>query len=350
MSYTPLPHWTPKIIDAMRVLFRYAVGHNSARTAVPNWQEFCASLEATPPEDEEERRQRIARYTDQLNHFKEGLNRLDFDNGATTPRLDYVRQQLFRFYGERQTARQEMFDYHKTVYSDRGLEVADIKVWLADIFGGAEPDDRAIKRMPGVYHLYRHGSFENGEPTIVRSAMLITRGALDRDQFLSFEISYPTTTERRANKTHRITGNILCVLNHYYFIGADSGSAKAPYLLVTKQHTEDAAPEDLSGLLMRHSHNTDMLAARILIVRVSADEDGQAPLSVHQKEYEAAVRAARVLSPNEKDTSLDERRRAKLVNAIDSMRAPVLWLMPNDEDLPEAPPEQPRPVRGRAGR
>lgn len=349
MSYTPLSHWTPEIIDAMRVLFRYAVGHNSARTAVPNWQEFCASLEATPPANEDERKQRIARYTDQLNHFKEGQNRLDFDNGDDTPKLDYVRQHLFNFYRDRPTARQEMFDYHKTVYSNQGLEVSDIKVWLATIFSGA-PDDRALKRMPGVYHLYRLGSFEAGKPTIVRSAMLITRGALDRDRFLSFEITYPITTQRRANKTKTIAGNILCVLNHYYFIGADTGSANAPYLLVARQHAEHAAPDDLSGLQMRHSHNADMLAGRILIVRVSADEDGQSPPSVYQKEYAEAVRAARVLSPNEKDTNLDERRRAKLANTIDTIRAPVLWLMPNDEDLPEAPPEQPRPVRGRAGR
>lgn len=350
MSYTPLSHWTPKIIDAMRVLFRYAVGHNSARTAVPNWAEFCASLEATPPANEEERKQRIARYTDQLNHFKEGENRLDFDNGEATPRLDYVREQLFSFYSRRPTARQEMFDYHKTVYSDRGLEVSDIKVWLADIFGDSEPDGRAIRRMPGVYHLYRHGTFDNGKPTVVRSAMLITRGALDRDQFLSFEISYPITTERRANKTKTIAGNILCVLNHYYFIGADTGSARAPYLLVAKQHTEDTAPEELSGLLMRHSHNADMLAGRILIVRVSLDTDGQSRPSVYQKEYDEAVRAARVLSPEEKDLRLDQRRRAKLINTIDTSRAPVLWLMPNDEDLPAAPPEQPHQGRGRAGR
>lgn len=349
MSYTPLNYWTPETIAALRVLFRYALGHNSARTAVPKWAEFCATLEATPPRDEDERKQRIARYTDQLNHFKDKQNNLDFDNGGTTPKLDYVRRQLFDFYRRRPTARQEMFDYHKTVFSTEGLEVSDIKVWLADIFGG-KPDTLAIRWLPGVYHLYRHGLFENGEPTIVRSAMLITRGALDKDQFLSFEIRYPATTERRANKTHRIAGNILCVQGHLYFIGADSGAARSPYLLVAKQHTEDAAPEDLSALQMRHSLNMEVIATRLLIVRVSKDAGGQALPSVHGKEYDEAIRAARVLSPHEKDTTLDERRRAKLANTIDSSRAPVLWLLPNDEDLPDAPPEQPRPVRGRAGR
>ena len=349
MSYTPLTYWTPDIIDALRVLFRYAVGHNSAPTAVPNWQEFCASLEATPPANQDERRQRIARYTDQLNHFKEGLNRLDFDDSGANLKLDYVRRQLFNFYRDRPTARQEMFDYHKTVFSTDGLQVSDIKVWLADIFGGP-PDSRAIRRLPGAYLLYRYGTLEGGKPTIVRSAMLITRGALDRDQFLSFEITYPTTTERRANKTKTIAGNILCVLNHYYFIGADAGAAKSPYLLVAKQHTEDAAPDELSALLMRHSHNMEMIAARLLIVRVSADDDGQAPLEVHKKDYAEAVAAARVLSPSERDRRLDDRRRAKLANTIDSSRAPVLWLLPNDEDLPDAPPEQPGPVRGRTGR
>jgi len=349
MFYTPLTYWTPAVIDALRVLFRYAVGHNSARTAVPDWAEFCASLEATPARNEAERKQRIARYADQLNHFKEGQNRLDFDDSRANPKLEYVREKLFRFYQDRPTARQEMFDYHKTVYSTEGLEISDIKVWLADIFGG-KPDTLAIRWLPGVYHLYRHSLFENGEPTIVRSAMLITRGALDEDQFLSFEIRYPATTERGANKTYRIAGNILCVQRHLYFIGADSGAARSPYLLVAKQHTEDAAPDDLSALQMRHSHNMEVIATRLLIVRVSEDVDGHAPLAVHHKEYEAAVRAARVLSPQEKDPALNRRRRAKLVNTIDADRAPVLWLMPNDDDVPPAPPEQPGPVRGRAAR
>jgi hypothetical protein len=340
MAYTPLETWRVKHVKALRILLRYAAGQRSSRTAIPGWDAFCETLMPDPPYDQEDARRRKDRHADQLNHFKEGLNNLDFNADGPCPRLEYVRHRLYEFYRERPESAVDMFDYHRIVYSDDGLTHLDIKLWLAEIYQ-AQPGPRALARLPGVYHLYRHGMFSDGQPSIVRSSLRITRGAVGDTEYLTFDLRYPSTAERGADTTHRIEGIVLGTLGHYYFIGADTGAARAPYQLIARQHAADEAPSELSGLLMRHSHNNDVIASRILLVRASQDHHGNARPSVYEKEFKEAIRQTRVLAPTEvtADRLLDRRRLARLANSISSDRAPLLWLLPDDHDLPPAPSE-----------
>lgn len=350
MPCPPLPLWRQKHMHASRVLFRYAAGLRSVRTTVPGWVVYCQKLQSQARKQSAPTPKRKDKHVDQLNHFKEGVNNLEFVDGGPNPKLEYLRQKLFDFYEEHPGARADMFDYYKTVYSTEPLTLLDIKLWLAKIYQ-AQPGPRALSRLPGVYHLARYGPLFEGQPTIVRSAMRIKRDTVGTTEFLSFELFYPTTAEQGSNEIERVAGIILGTLGHYYFIGCDEGSASAPYQLITKQHAQERSPAELSGILMRHSHNNEVLATRILILRVSADSTGDAPNTVYEDEFEQATSAVRVLLPNEisKDKHLNLRRLAKITNTIDKERAPALWLVSDDRMFPAAPPEQrsarPRPPR-----
>jgi hypothetical protein len=80
------------------------------------------------------------------------------------------------------------------------------------------------------------------------------------------------------------------------------------------------------------------VASRILIVRYSNDTTGAAPESEYRKQFEHAKTMASVLRPTDMGTDalLTERRQAKFTNAIDSVKAPLLWLTA-DRQSPEAP-------------
>ncbi len=350
MPCPPLAIWRLQHMRALRVLFRYAAGLRSVRTTVPGWVVYCQKLQSQSRKPGAPSPRRKDKHVDQLNHFKEGENNLEFVDGGQNPKLEYVRQQLFDFYDDHPDAKSDMFDYYKTVYGPEPLSLLDIKFWLAEIYQ-AQPGPRALSRLPGVYHVYRYGSLMDAEPTIVRSALRIQRSSVGSTEYLSFELFYPTTTEQGSDEIERVTGIILGTLGHYYFIGTDEGAASSPYQLIAKQHAQERSPAELSGLLMRHSHQNDVLASRILIVRVSADSAGDAPTAVYDREFEHAVHAARVLPSAElrKDKHLNPRRLGKFTNTIDAQRAPALWLVSDDRTLPPSPPDQrsskPRPSR-----
>ena len=350
MSYTPLSVWRIKHVRALRVLFRYAAGMHSVRTTIPGWVIFCQKLQAKRGRQGTVKVARKNRHTDQLNHFKEGVNNLEFVDGGPNPKLEYVRQKLWEFYEQRDAARADMFDYHKDVYSNEPMSLLDIKFWLTKIYQGP-PGPRALSRLRGSYHIYRFGVLVDGEPSIVRSAMVIRRDAIGEDEYLTFEISYPSTTERGTDEIEPISGIILSTLGHYYFIGADKGAGSSPYQMIAKHHPQERSPTELSTLLMRQSLRNEALAARALIVRVSADLDGDAPADVYEADYRQAVEGARVLPPADiaSDGHLDERRLAKFANAIDTRTAPVLWLVPDDSMLPPPPVSQ-AGARGRVRR
>lgn len=344
----PLLVWRIKHVRALRVLFRYAAGVHSTRTTIPGWVDFCHKQPVLG------RRQGAGpartRHTNQLNHFKEGVNNLEFVDGGANPKLEYVRQKLWEFYEQRDGARSDMFDYHKEVYANEPLSLLDIKFWLSKIYQGT-PGPRALSRLRGAYHIYRYNVLVEGKPSIVRSAMLIQRDVVGDEEYLTFDISYPNTTERGTDEIENIKGIILSTLGHYYFIGADKGAASSPYQMIAKQHAQDRAPAELSGLLMRHSRRNEVIAARFLIVRVSADLDGDAPPAVYEADYRQASEGARVLLASDiaQDDYLDDRRLAKFTNEIDTRSAPVLWLVPDDRTLPPIPVGQAN-ARGRVRR
>lgn len=351
MSCPPLAVWRIKQVDSLRVLFRYAAGMHSVRTTIPGFAFHCQKLEAgrgrraAAPNP-----QNNARHTNQLNHFKEGRNNLEFVDGGANPKLEYVRQQLWEFYEAHDEARADMFDYHKDVYSSEPLSLLDIKFWLTKIYQGP-PGPRALGRLRGAYHIYRYGVFIDGKPSIVQSALIIRRDVVGTDEYLTFEISYPNTSERGTDEIEHVSGIILSTLGHYYFIGADKGAASSPYQMIAKHHSQERSPSELSGLLMRHSQRNEVIAARALIVRVSADLHGEAPPEVYEADYVQAIDAARVLKTDDiaKDKQLDKRRLAKITNTIDSRRAPVFWLLADDTQLPP-PPEGQRSERSRSRR
>ncbi len=351
MSCPPLSVWRIKQVDALRVLFRYAAGMHSVRTTIPGYAIFCQQLEAGRGRKAVAAHARNqTRHTNQLNHFKEGRNNLGFVDHGENPKLEYVRQKLWEFYEERHEARADMFDYHKDVYSDEPLSLLDIKFWLTKIYQGP-PGPRALGRLCGTYHIYRYGVRHDGAPSIVRSAMIIRRVVIGKDEYLTFDISYPNTSERGTDEIEHISGIILSTLGHYYFIGADKGAASSPYQMIAKHHSQERSPSELSCLLMRHSLRNEVIAARALIVRVSGDLHGEAPHGVYEEDYRLAVDASRVLMPGEigKDKELDKRRLAKFANTIDPRRAPVLWLLADDTGLPP-PPEGQRSDRSRSRR
>lgn len=350
MPCPPAPHWRLKHVHALRVLFRYAAGIQSGRNLIPGWVIFCQKLHA------QGRRSggaapRPKSFVDQLSNFKAGVNNLEFVDGGDNPKLDYVRQKLWEFYEGHEKARADVFDYYKTVYSTELLSLVDIKLWLAEIYQ-AQPGPRALSRLRGVYHLYRYGLTVDGKPTVVRSAMRIDRDVVGDSEYLTFQIAYPNTSERGNDQIEEIKGIVLSTLGHYYLIGQDSGAAASPYQLIAKHHSSERAPTELSGLFMRHSLRNEVIAARALIVRISADEHGEAGREVYEEDYLRAVKEARVLLAKDidNDKRLDKRRLAKFRNVIEERRAPVLWLVPDDNSLPPPPPMNERPDRDRPRR
>lgn len=350
MPCPPPPYWRLKHVHALRVLFRYAAGTQSSRSIIPGWVVHCQELHrqarrsgAAAP--------RPKSYIDQLSNFKAGVNNLEFVDGGENPKLDYVRQKLWEFYDDHEKARADVFDYYKTVYSTDPLSLVDIKLWLAEIYQ-AQPGPRALARLRGAYHLYRFGLLVDGKPSVVRSAMRVDRDVVGDSEYLTFQIAYPNTSERGNDQIEHISGIVLSTLGHYYFIGADSGAAASPYQLIAKHHSSERAPTELSGLFMRHSLRNEVIAARALIVRISADEHGEAAPKVYEDDYQRALKEARVLLPKDVDDDrrLDKRRLAKFRNIIEERRAPVLWLVPDDTTLPPPPPMDERPDRDRPRR
>lgn len=350
MPCPPPPHWRLKTVKALRILFRYASGIQT-RNLIPGWVIFCQKHHALHGRRSGAGAPGQKTFTDQLSNFKIGKNSLDFVDGGSNPKLDYVRLKLWEFYERNEDARAELFDYYKAVYDPKPLSLIDIKLWLAEIYLGP-PGPRALSRLRGVYHVYRYGLVTDGKPTVVRSAMRIDRDVVGDAEYITFHIAYPSTSERGTDQIEHISGIVLSTLGHYYFIGQDSGASSGPYLLIAKQHAADRAPTELSGLLMRHSLRNEVIAARTLIVRVSDDDNGEAPPETYEQDYQAALDNMRVLLHEEiaADDHLDARRLAKFENVIEKRRAPVLWLVPDDNNLPPPPPIEDRPNRNRPRR
>ena len=137
-------------------------------------------------------------------------------------------------------------------------------------------DSDEQRRLQGIFFVYRYGEIIDGEPTIVKSVMMIEAKKQRDHTYLFFKLIYPSTyylpdadrwPKRAAtsdDKRSRVHGLVLSKQKHLYFQGRDR-NGNVPYLIVA-DHPYGRA-DHIHSLFIRSATSGLTMASKLLFVR-----------------------------------------------------------------------------------